>query len=54
MLGPRVCVFWLLQQCGEYLLIVFDVVLQNDSVGLVGLVPQQGHAVLTGVLLADG
>lgn len=37
----------------EYLLVVFDVVLQDYSVGLVGLMPQQSHTVLTGVLLAD-
>lgn len=41
------------KQLAEYLLIVFDVVLQDDPVGLVGFVPQQSHAVLTGVLLAD-
>lgn len=37
-----------------YFLVVFDVVLQDDAVGLVGFVPLQDHAVLTGVLLADG
>lgn len=42
-----------MQQLVEYLLVVFDVVLQDYSVGLVGFVPQQSHAVLTGVLLAD-
>lgn len=42
-----------MQQLVEYLLIVFDVVLQDYSVGLVRFVPQQRHAVLTGVLLAD-
>lgn len=37
-----------------YLLVVLDVVLQDHPVGLVGFVPHQEHAVLTGVLLADG
>lgn len=41
------------QQLVRYLLVVFDVVLQDYSVGLAGFVPQQSHAVLTGVLLAD-
>lgn len=38
----------------EYLLIVFDVILQDNSVGLVRFMPQQSDTVLTGVLLADG
>lgn len=40
-------------QLVEYLFIVFDVVLQDYSIGLVGFMPQQSHAALTGVLLAN-
>lgn len=43
-----------MQQLVEYLFIVFDVVLQDHSIGLVRFMPEQSHAVLAGVLLADG
>lgn len=36
-----------------YLLVVLDLVLQDDAVGLVGLLPQQGDAVLACALVAD-
>lgn len=50
----RRCLPWKGGYGCAYLLVVFDVVLQDDAVGLVGFVPHQNHAVLTGVLLANG
>lgn len=38
----------------RYLLVVLDLVLQDDPVGLLGLLPQQRHAGLPGALLPDG
>lgn len=41
------------QQAQRYLLVVLDLILQDDAVGLVWLLPQQGDAVLACALLMD-